>query len=443
MSDVDTAIRLAMQTIEFGSNTTIQLATLLENICKSSKNPIDKAFAQQIKADNVAIVEMPAKDAKILQSLLQKDGIEACVRTVNHGRDENVKEQYTSYLMVKKDDVEKAQEVITRYNLLKEKGLTSIQNLEAISNGKEQSFSIVSPEVVQLYIKRAEEVGIPIAITKHDDYSIRFAKKDLGKMNKIRADISMDMSGKTGEYLKSQIKWMNENKKNICKEIQNEYKHNFVVVDAKSDVIIKVDKKGISVNGKLYTQGKELDSIIKRTIASYDNPTILSEKETGRELSYKQMLSKYNNMTEKDKSFYIIQRQRDYYQRPVPTPEEIEKMGQEKLAKEKVGVKLAQNNPEDKIEIVTPYNNEESTWGFIEKEKKNYEKVHDDSEIDKDVPVILNEAQQNFDLSTPRVQKDVDNIVYEKEEEIFDMEIDLDKLEKEINLEEISSEKDR
>lgn len=432
MAKNDIGSRLTMQIIQMASNTLIQVVKLMEDLFKSSKDPVERAFAEQIGKGNVAYVCVEGKDAKALQGILRREGIESFTKTLNYGKDSDIGEQYKSYVLVSKNDMEKAQKIINKYYLSKERGLTSMKNLKILSDNKTKSFVCKDQEAVQLYIKKAESAKVPIFVTKEKEgYGIYFAEKDLSKIDSIRADVAISMSGITGEHLRKQISWMNQNKKDICALLQDkDNKETLVVVDTKSNDRISVGPKGISINGQVYEQGKKLEHEIKRIITNCENPTIFKKSDLG--VMYNDTIKRFEHMSYKDRVDAVIDNQRQNYNRPEPTPEEMEKIKLEREVKEKVESKLSQENEVEVVKDTNPYENEESFWGFKEKEKINYEKLqemnqNDEKQMNDVYESVMKEAKLNFDESEPKVRGDVNVDVMEKENEIFEMDLHVEK----------------
>lgn len=252
-------------------------------------DPVNKALADALKHDDAVVFEVENfEEADEMRKKMSENGVKFTATAAYKDK---------VYVVVPKEDLEKASEIVNAFYDERSSGLFTAQFINSYSNGQVQEIKGLSEEESSLFILRCKEQHVPICVDGPSDgtYRIRFAEHDLDKIERIRLDVATTLAGPAKDLYKEQLNWKNEYEKTIMNTIiSGKYPDGSTV--AEGSAIAGTDGKRVEITKmyvKLYDAGtcksfsrnaseKDLQKNaeeISRFVKSIENPVFFDRKE--------------------------------------------------------------------------------------------------------------------------------------------------------------------
>ncbi len=181
------------------------LADVLYKSIQLAKNdPVNKVMAKILKNGEADVYKVDNfRQADELKKMLAEKGVKYAT-TCAYGDQ--------VYLVIPKEDREKASEIINMYYQSQSTGVVTPSQLNDHANGKVQEIKGLSETETALYMHCCKAQNIPINVVGPSDgtYRIRFAEQDLDKMARVRIDVAAMLSGPAKDLYAEQIQWRQE-----------------------------------------------------------------------------------------------------------------------------------------------------------------------------------------------------------------------------------------
>lgn len=312
----------------------------------------------------------------------------------------------------------------------KDESYINNSNLMKYSSNNVMEFTTSDEATAYMFMKRCKVNNVPVKIdsvsdirNKSEMFKIRFAAKDLEKMNAIRRNVVIDMTDDANQIRRRQIQYESSSTlKNLNETMNLENAGGYIV--GENGMTIKVDKNAVSIidqegnierviKGQSDTSQKIFGNKVLSTITSMGATTYLTAEE------YSEYLK-----TEEKRDFLIDVQRKDG--RPELTESEKEILKKSEIQREKIEAKLIQDHPDEVRVNLNDYNNEESFETFKTNEKINYEVSHDIEESQYSDPNFLDDARALNDglvAETPEVDIEADVMFDDIQNEDIDVNI--------------------
>lgn len=176
-------------------------------------DPVNKALADALKHDDAVMFEVDNfRQASELRNKLSENGIEFTAAAAYKDK---------VYVIVPKGDMERAGQVVNDFYDSRSSGVFTADYINFYSNGNVREIKGLSEEEAALYVERCKENHVPVNVEGPSDgkFRIRFAEKDLDKMNRIRIDTAVSMHGPAGQIYQEQLKWRNDYSKAVLNSV--------------------------------------------------------------------------------------------------------------------------------------------------------------------------------------------------------------------------------
>lgn len=288
----------------------------------------------------------------------------------------------------------------------RESAIIDNSTMAAYSKGCVRSVNKLTYEEAVLFTEHAEKKGIPLVVEepKQGAFKIIYAEKDQEIINRIKANVAMELSGLAGDALKKQL-FYEERKAEYQTDLILNYEKSepFYLVDLKGHQM-KVDKKGVTYQSKdgVITVERTEPDFIERTNALYLGlkcPVFLSETQK----------REFENEPEKKK--YLVEREKEQG-RPSYSKEEYLAIREMMLKREMYEMKLALAEPDqavfdiclenDEMRLATfeeynDLNEEKANSSFTEKDERLFSEIREKMNNYVDTPEILDYEQIDFE----------------------------------------------
>lgn len=289
-TDGSKEIRMFFQSLNLVTSGVGTLADVLyKTMMLHKEDPVNKAIADTLKHNDAVIFEVENfEEADSLRKKMSENDLKFTATAAYKDK---------VYVVVPKSDLEKASEIVNAFYDERTSGLFTAEFIDQYSDRKVQEVKGLSEEETSLFILRCKEQHIPINVAGPSDgvYRIRFAERDMDKMDRVRIDVAATLSGQAKDLYKDQLKWRNEYEKSIKNTIiTGKYPDGSTV--AEGSAIVGTDGKRVEITKmhiKLYDAGtcksfsrnaseadlKKSTEEISRFVKGIEKPVFLDRKE--------------------------------------------------------------------------------------------------------------------------------------------------------------------
>ena len=201
----------SMQLLTGGVGTVSDVLYKTLNLMKD--DPVNKALADALKHDDAVMYETDNfKEASELRKKLGENGIEFTAVAAYKDK---------VYVVVPKGDMERAGEIVNDFYDSRSSGVYTADYINYYSNGNVREVKGLSEEEAILFVERCKGAHVPVNVEGPSDgkFRLRFAEKDLDKMNRIRIDTAVSMHGPAGNLYREQLKWRNDYGKAVLNSV--------------------------------------------------------------------------------------------------------------------------------------------------------------------------------------------------------------------------------
>lgn len=373
-----------------------------------SKDPVSQAIADSLEKGNGAVAYMATEDAPEIMEKLKKEGV-TCSKGVSFVTTEGTRMTAVAYHL---DDAAKVQGVLSDYHvaiaqridgvpdafLATKSGLVTPLDMNRYSGalvkqvGKtlDQDTAIVTAQ----YAKRA---GVPLYMEgpgSDGRYRVYLAERDQKKMDRIIREVSKDMTGHSGDFLKRRAEWSDklytDTREHLLDSQKMTDKSAVVAQDGSCIVAGKIDSK----NGKpIYHNGEPQFSSMRyfTVIDKYGECTYIKRPPEGdlNKARLETALAKmkdpvplntesfmaFSKMNSREQWSYVMEVHRDEYSAPVCSAEEMQAIAEERSmnddAENILDAEIGQENdiPPEK------YRDDMTQYGFSYEEMKQFQNM--------------------------------------------------------------------
>lgn len=280
--------------------------------------------------------------------------------------------------------------------------------MAAYSNGCIRAISDLSYEEGILFTEHAEKRDIPLVIEepKTGKYKVIYAEKDQEIINRIKANVAMELSGLPGTALRKQI---------IYEKEKAEYQTDLLLNYKESEIIYLVDLKGSQMeinNQKIVYQTKDSIFTVDRTESDFvERATALYLDMKGPVL----LSTEQKNMLDQEvnKKQFLVKEEKKQG-RPSYTPEEYHAIREMMLKREMYEMKLAMAEPDQAVFDISLENDDMRLAAFEEFNDINERKVNAMAEeVDENIFSEIHNRMNSY-VDTPEML-DYEQIDFERD----------------------------
>ena len=372
-----------------------------------SKDPVAEELAKSIEQGNGAVGYVPTEDAEEIIAKMRKEGVQCsqgCPFVTTEGK-------HMTAVAYHLDDAEKAQNIMSEYNAAVAQringmpdafkatkgGLTTPLDMNRYSGSLvRQVEKTVDQETAMVMAQYAKRAGVPLYMDGpgYDNrYRVYFAERDQQKMDRICREVSKDMSGKSGEFLRREMQWENDlymkTREHLFDDKKMKPKSAVVSQDGSMIIAGKID----SINGKpIYHNGEPQFSSMRyyTVIDKYGEcsyirrppddersksrlDSALANMENPIPLESESFVA-YSKLSARKQWSYVMDTQRSEYDRPVCTPEEMEAIAEERSMSDDTEIEMdAEDNGLPGHVPSEKYRDDQSLYGFTSEEMETFE----------------------------------------------------------------------
>lgn len=262
---------------------------LYKTLMLHKEDPVNKAIADSLKHDDTAIFEVENfEEAKALRRKMSENGLEFTATAAYKDK---------VYVIVPKSDLERASEIVNDFYDSRSSGIFTADYINTYGNGEVKEIKGLSEEETSLFILRCKDQNVPINVDGPSDgaYRIRFAERDIDKMERIRIDVATSMNGSAKDLYSSHLKWRNDYEKAVMNTIiSGKYPDGKAVPEGSA--IVGTDGKRVEVTkqyikcfdagtSKRFSRNADANVLkrnaeeISRFVKGIENPVFLDSKE--------------------------------------------------------------------------------------------------------------------------------------------------------------------
>lgn len=186
---------------------------LIRSLDLMKEDPVNKVIASALRHDDAVVFGTDDfREASDLREKMRENGLYFTATAA-------YKDQV--YVVVPKGDLERASEVVNDFYDSKSQGLFTPEYLNYYAGGDVMEIKGLNETEASLMAERSAKMHIPISVDGPSDgkYRIRFAQKDLDKMDRVRLDSSVALCGPAGSLYREHIAWKNEYSKAVLNTV--------------------------------------------------------------------------------------------------------------------------------------------------------------------------------------------------------------------------------
>ena len=252
-------------------------------------DPVNKAIADSLKHDDAAMFEVDNFDeAKALRQKLNENGL---VFSTTAAYKDKV------YVVIPRSELERACDIVNDFYDSRSSGVFTADYINSYADSNVKEIKGLSENETTLFILHCKEQQVPINVEGPSDgsYRIRFAEKDLDKMERIRLDVSASLEGPAGRLYAEHLEWRNEYDKAVMNTVISGKFPDGKTVQEGSAIVgtdgkrVEISKqyirliesgsvKRISRNTNADELKKNMDEV-SRFVKGIDHPVFLNSKE--------------------------------------------------------------------------------------------------------------------------------------------------------------------
>lgn len=310
-SDGSREIRYFTQSIQMLSSGIGTVSDVLyKTLALLKDDPVNRAIADSLKHDDAVVFEVDNfEEAEQLRKKLSSNGVEF---TATAAYKESV------YVVVPKCDLERATEVVNDFYDSRSQGIFTADYINTYANGEVREIRGLSEEEATLYVERCKDMHVPVNVEGPADglFRIRFAEKDLDKMERVRLDTALSMQGPAGGLYQQHLNWQNEyNREVLNAVITGKFPDGRTVPEGcalvgRDGKRVEVTKQYIKIfeggSSQRFSRNADADTLKKNTeqisrfVKGIDHPVFLNSQEYTHQM----------NMDTRDRDIYFANQER-------------------------------------------------------------------------------------------------------------------------------------
>lgn len=266
-------------------------------------------------------------------------------------------------------------------------GITDHATMYAYAKGNVREIPNLNRDEAILFAEHAEKRNIKILVEEpaKDQFRVSFAEKDSNTVNRIKADVAIELSGLAGQALRKQLHYENDKLVKILDMAKNyESKEPSFLIDLRGNEM-KVEYSGVTYKGEsgvitVENNEPDFEERVDELIMQMNGPVLLNEQEK-------------NEFDEQlDKKAYLVDAERRNG-RPEYTADEYAAIKEMMAKRELYEMKLALLEPEQAVYDICLENDDMRLATFEEYNDINKAAVLEKAEIESE---LIEEIQDRF-----------------------------------------------
>lgn len=266
-------------------------------------------------------------------------------------------------------------------------GITDHATMYAYAKGNVREIPNLNRDEAILFAEHAEKRNIKILVEEpaKDQFRVSFAEKDSNTVNRIKADVAIELSGLAGQALRKQLHYENDKLVKILDMAKNyESKEPSFLIDLRGNEM-KVEYSGVTYKGEsgvitVENNEPDFEERVDELIMQMNGPVLLNEQEK-------------NEFDEQlDKKAYLVDAERRNG-RPEYTADEYAAIKEMMAKRELYEMKLALLEPEQAVYDICLENDDMRLATFEEYNDINTAAVLERAEIESE---LIEEIQDRF-----------------------------------------------
>lgn len=266
-------------------------------------------------------------------------------------------------------------------------GITDHATMYAYAKGNVREIPNLNRDEAILFAEHAEKRNIKILVEEpaKDQFRVSFAEKDSNTVNRIKADVAIELSGLAGQALRKQLHYENDKLVKILDMAKNyESKEPSFLIDLRGNEM-KVEYSGVTYKGEsgvitVENNEPDFEERVDELIMKMNGPVLLNEQEK-------------NEFDEQlDKKAYLVDAERRNG-RPEYTADEYAAIKEMMAKRELYEMKLALLEPEQAVYDICLENDDMRLATFEEYNDINKAAVLEKAEIESE---LIEEIQDRF-----------------------------------------------
>lgn len=266
-------------------------------------------------------------------------------------------------------------------------GITDHATMYAYAKGNVREIPNLNRDEAILFAEHAEKRNIKILVEEpaKDQFRVSFAEKDSNTVNRIKADVAIELSGLAGQALRKQLHYENDKLVKILDMAKNyESKEPSFLIDLRGNEM-KIEYSGVTYKGEsgvitVENNEPDFEERVDELIMQMNGPVLLNEQEK-------------NEFDEQlDKKAYLVDAERRNG-RPEYTADEYAAIKEMMAKRELYEMKLALLEPEQAVYDICLENDDMRLATFEEYNDINKAAVLEKAEIESE---LIEEIQDRF-----------------------------------------------
>lgn len=373
-----------------------------------SKDPVSQALAKSLEEGNGAVAYMATEDSDEILKKMKQEGI-TCSKGISFITTEGKRMTAVAYHL---DDAEKVQNILSDYNAAiaqridgvpdafkaTKSGLITPLDMNRYSGSLvKQVGKTVDQDTSIIMAHYAKRAGVPLYMEgpgADNKYRVFYAERDQKKMDRIIREVSKDMTGRSGEFLKRRAEWSDDlymkTRDHLFDDKKMVSKSAIVSQDGSAIVAGKIDSK----NGKpIYHDGEpQFSSMRYYTIidkygeCSYiKRPPDTKLNEARLETALAKMKDPiplkpesfvaFSKMESHEQWSYVIEVQRNEYDAPICSPREMQAIAEERTMNDEAENALEADAERENDIPPEKYRDDMAEFGFTQEEMEQFESM--------------------------------------------------------------------
>ena len=391
-------------------NTSNTMTGILLNTFGSTKDPICKEWARQMKNGNTDTFYVNVEDVKEIQKQLKERGCECVVGTFDG----------VGTIITLANQRELVQEVVDAYNTVHSFTThTDAETLSSISNGEIVQLNLRDVDTAMFIKMRCEQNNIPYVLNpSQSGYTIQFSEENRNKMELIKADVAYDLASPVSNIYRRQLRYEDNSYCKNLNDVLNGENIGTVLVSKTNGMVLNNNKNKVTIQN---SNGEQITSISRNDDSLFHSKTMAKMLEMGNSVMLtKEQYEQYNVAENKNDFLLNVERENG---RPNITSEELDMLKKHESKRRLIEEKLTMEHFEEEKFDVSDYNSEQPLQCFMEKERDNMEHNHDIAESQQIDSTILDDASAMYDgFVTKSLDYDI-SVLNSKANQVFDNDV--------------------
>lgn len=421
--DMDRFIDISLRSVQMaGAVVESMTSALVEFLKFRAANQNDKAIVKYYKSGGKLSVSMcsPEEMKKISSWLKENDVTHSCII-----QEREVDGTKIGLILYPEKEEEKVKKLLDQYRAEHTRGgMTKKEVLWYKSNGHLRKIKDLDKATAMLMEEHARKKKLDYYIEepKVGKFNIVYCTQDQNVMTQVKAEVAIDLAGKSGDALKKQLEYEDKNTVEIFEKISDPKTDALVVVDLDGNAI-QISENAVKISGSetielaRNTGNAEIDkktmTQIKCALSCMRTPVYMNEEN----------YEKYKKLLTNEKIQFLAELEKEHG-RPQYTKEEYADIKAKETLREEYITKILRERGSSVLE--SPFSNNELRGASIQKEE--YEKYELKEEIILEARKTYYEFEDAAEITPIDAEREADLILDGEELDLYRQEgIDLER----------------